>query len=128
VDPVRLLPLRHPRERRLLKGALALGALLTTNSTDNSLDIVGITDPSNLGAPTRISLVAYGAGPNSVAFSDGVVAVAVESSPTPEQLDAYFKAGVKKVIVAAPVKGDTLNAACHLVREALRHVALGIRV
>lgn len=28
---------------------------------------------------------------------------------TPEQLAAYFKAGVKKVIVAAPVKGGTLN-------------------
>ena len=27
----------------------------------------------------------------------------------PEQLEAYFKAGVKKVIVAAPVKGDALN-------------------
>ena len=28
---------------------------------------------------------------------------------TPEQLDAYFKAGVKKVIVAAPVKTGALN-------------------
>jgi glyceraldehyde 3-phosphate dehydrogenase len=28
---------------------------------------------------------------------------------TPEQLDAYFKAGVKKVIVAAPVKSGALN-------------------
>jgi glyceraldehyde 3-phosphate dehydrogenase len=28
---------------------------------------------------------------------------------TPEQLDAYFKAGVKKVIVAAPVKNGALN-------------------
>jgi glyceraldehyde 3-phosphate dehydrogenase len=28
---------------------------------------------------------------------------------TPEQLDAYFKAGVKKVIVAAPVKEGALN-------------------
>jgi glyceraldehyde 3-phosphate dehydrogenase len=28
---------------------------------------------------------------------------------TPEQLAAYFQAGVKKVIVAAPVKGDALN-------------------
>jgi glyceraldehyde 3-phosphate dehydrogenase len=27
----------------------------------------------------------------------------------PEQLEAYFKAGVKTVIVAAPVKGDALN-------------------
>jgi hypothetical protein len=57
------------------------GQIYVTNSTDNSLDIVAIGDPASPGAPTRISLAPYGAGPNSVAFSHGVVAVAVEASP-----------------------------------------------
>lgn len=38
-----------------------------------------------------------------------VVLEATGKFRTPEQLAAYFEAGVKKVIVAAPVKGDALN-------------------
>jgi glyceraldehyde 3-phosphate dehydrogenase len=50
--------------------------------------------------------------PGSVPWSDAGVEIVLEASGkfrTPEQLDAYFKAGVKKVIVAAPVKGGALN-------------------
>ncbi len=45
---------------------------------------------------------------------------------TPEQLDAYFKAGVKKVIVAAPVKEGALNIVMgvndHLYDPAVHHL------
>ncbi len=48
----------------------------------------------------------------AVPWAEAGVEVVLEATGkfrTPEQLEAYFKAGVKKVIVAAPVKGDTLN-------------------
>lgn len=47
-----------------------------------------------------------------VPWGDLGVDIVLEASGkfrTPEQLDAYFKAGVKKVIVAAPVKTGALN-------------------
>ena len=47
-----------------------------------------------------------------VPWGDLGVDIVLEASGkfrTPEQLDAYFKAGVKKVIVAAPVKSGALN-------------------
>ncbi|KAB8333751.1 ArsJ-associated glyceraldehyde-3-phosphate dehydrogenase [Scytonema tolypothrichoides VB-61278] len=50
--------------------------------------------------------------PGSVPWVDAGVDIVLEASGkfrTPEQLDAYFRAGVKKVIVAAPVKGGALN-------------------
>ena len=49
---------------------------------------------------------------SAVPWGDLGVEMVLESSGkfrTPEQLDAYFKAGVKKVIVAAPVKKGALN-------------------
>jgi len=50
--------------------------------------------------------------PSAVPWAEAGVEMVLEATGkfrTPEQLDAYFKAGVKKVIVAAPVKGDALN-------------------
>lgn len=50
--------------------------------------------------------------PGAVPWADAGVDIVLEASGkfrTPEQLTAYFQAGVKKVIVAAPVKGDALN-------------------
>ncbi len=49
---------------------------------------------------------------SKVSWRDLGVDIVLEASGkfrTPEQLDAYFKAGVKKVIVAAPVKSGALN-------------------
>jgi glyceraldehyde 3-phosphate dehydrogenase len=49
---------------------------------------------------------------SKVAWGDLGVDIVLESSGrfrTPETLEAYFKAGVKKVIVAAPVKTGALN-------------------
>ncbi len=50
--------------------------------------------------------------PSAVPWAEAGVEMVLEATGkfrTPEQLDAYFKAGVKKVIVAAPVKGAALN-------------------
>ena len=49
---------------------------------------------------------------SQVPWGDLGIDIVLEASGkfrTPEQLDAYFKAGVKKVIVAAPVKSGALN-------------------
>ena len=55
--------------------------LYVINSTDNSLDVVDVADPSSPELVRRVSLDAFGAGPNSVAVGNGLVAVAVESDP-----------------------------------------------
>jgi len=50
--------------------------------------------------------------PRGVPWAEAGVEIVLEASGkfrTPEQLDAYFRAGVKKVLVAAPVKGGALN-------------------
>jgi 2',3'-cyclic-nucleotide 2'-phosphodiesterase (5'-nucleotidase family) len=55
--------------------------MFVTNSVNNSLDIVDIRNPANPTLIRRIDLSQYGAGPNSVAARNNLVAVAVESSP-----------------------------------------------
>jgi glyceraldehyde 3-phosphate dehydrogenase len=50
--------------------------------------------------------------PAGVPWREAGIEIVLEATGkfrTPEQLRAYFDAGVKKVIVAAPVKGDALN-------------------
>ena len=52
------------------------------------------------------------AEPGAVPWGELGVEVVLECSGrfrTPETLDAYFRQGVRKVVVAAPVKGDALN-------------------
>ncbi len=61
--------------------AFAKGRLFVTNSTGNSLDIVDARDPAHPALVRRVNLSPWGAGPNSVDVSDGLVAVAVEASP-----------------------------------------------
>lgn len=49
---------------------------------------------------------------SNVPWADLGIDIVLEASGkfrTPQELDAYFQAGVKKVIVAAPVKNDALN-------------------
>ncbi len=67
--------------------------------------------------------------PGAVPWADAGVEIVLEATGkfrTPEQLEAYFKAGVKKVIVAAPIKGDVLNIVMgvndHLYDPARHHV------
>jgi len=66
---------------------------------------------------------------SKVPWGDLGVDIVLEASGkfrTPEQLDAYFKAGVKKVIVAAPVKSGALNIVMgvndHLYNSAEHHL------
>ena len=70
------------------------------------------------GSPDRVTLAGKTLSHTSeadfskVPWADLGVDIVLEASGkfrTPEQLDAYFKAGVKKVIVAAPVKSGALN-------------------
>lgn len=67
--------------------------------------------------------------PGAVPWADAGVEIVLEATGkfrTPEQLEAYFKAGVKKVIVAAPVKGEVLNIVMgvndHLYDPARHHI------
>jgi sugar lactone lactonase YvrE len=55
--------------------------LYVTNSANNSLDIVDASDAAHPGLVKRIDLSPWGAGPNSVDVTDGLVAVAVEAAP-----------------------------------------------
>ena len=51
------------------------GLLFVTNSTDNSIDIVDISNPALPQRIKRVPLAAYGTGPNSVDAYRGIVAV-----------------------------------------------------
>lgn len=55
--------------------------VFVTNSADNTLDILDVSNPSAPFLITAIDLSPYGAGPNSVAAHKGVIAVAVEADP-----------------------------------------------
>jgi hypothetical protein len=53
--------------------------LFVANGFDNAIDILDAADPENPAKVSSIPLAAYGAGVNSVAVNNGVVAVAVEA-------------------------------------------------
>lgn len=58
--------------------------VFTTNASDNAVDVYDFSNPAAPGAPIdSIALDPFGGGVNSVAVSDGVVAVAVEGA-TPQ--------------------------------------------
>lgn len=60
--------------------------VFTTNASDNALDIYDFSDVGALGAPIEsVDLAPFGGGPNSVAASNGLIAVAVEGA-TPQAL------------------------------------------
>lgn len=52
--------------------------LFSTNSYDNTVDVIDISNPNNIQKIDSWQL--YGGGPNSVACKNGIVAVAVEAS------------------------------------------------
>lgn len=64
--------------------------MYVTNSANNSLDIVDLSDTPNLTRTNRIDLSAYGAGPNSVAVRGNLVAVAVEADPKTDPGSVVF--------------------------------------
>ena len=57
------------------------GRLYVTNADDNSLHVVDASNPRRTRLLRRIDLSPWGAGPNSVDVSGGLVAVAVEADP-----------------------------------------------
>ena len=56
--------------------------LFVTNGANNTIDILDINDPTNLFLNSSIDLSGFGGGVNSVAFSDGLLAAAVEAEDT----------------------------------------------
>ncbi|MDT8437926.1 MAG: choice-of-anchor I family protein [Wenzhouxiangellaceae bacterium] len=67
--------------------------LFATNAAANALDRFDLSDPANPVALTSISLASFGAGPNSVAVANGIVAVAVEADPAQNRgVVAFFDA------------------------------------
>src|SRR5512135_2257014 len=51
------------------------------NSTDNELAVIDLSDPAAPKLVEKVNFNGYGAGLNSVAVHDGLVAVAVEAKP-----------------------------------------------
>ncbi|MEM8650484.1 MAG: choice-of-anchor I family protein [Pseudomonadota bacterium] len=58
-----------------------LSRLFVTNSSNNTVDILDISTPSTPTQVSRLSLDPFGAGVNSVAFKNGVLAIALEADP-----------------------------------------------
>jgi hypothetical protein len=52
-----------------------------TSAGPNTLTIIDLTEPSSPILVSELDLSTYGAGPNSVAVANGIVAVAVEADP-----------------------------------------------
>lgn len=84
--PIQLKPLSTYASGSFDEGAAEIVAydpqvqqLFITNAEQNTVDIVDISNPSNLNFIDRIPLDAYGAGVNSVAAHNGVIAIAVEA-------------------------------------------------
>lgn len=64
--------------------------MFTVNGGNNSVDIVDLSDPTAPVFLSAIDLSAFGAGVNSVAVADGVVAVAVEADPKQDPGQVVF--------------------------------------
>ncbi|MEO1021694.1 MAG: choice-of-anchor I family protein [Bacteroidota bacterium] len=57
----------------------ATARLFVTNAEDNTIDILDLSDPTNITLISSIDMSSYGGGVNSVATYNGMVAVAVEA-------------------------------------------------
>jgi 2',3'-cyclic-nucleotide 2'-phosphodiesterase/3'-nucleotidase/5'-nucleotidase len=77
--------------------------LYVINTEDNSLDVVDASDPSDPQLVRRVRLDAYGAGPNSVAAQDGLVAVAVQADDKTDPGRVVFLNPAGKVLGTAQV-------------------------
>ncbi len=64
--------------------------LFVTNSGDNQIEILTVDAQANISHSSTIDLSPYGAGPNSVAVNNGVLAVAVESDPKQDNGKVVF--------------------------------------
>ncbi len=68
----------------------ATSRLFFTNADANTIGILDISDPTNLTLVTNIDISTYGAGVNSCAFSNGILAVAVEADPVTDAGSVVF--------------------------------------
>ena len=64
--------------------------LAITNSSDNTIDLVSIANPAAPELNATIDLSPFGAGINSVAFSNGILAAALEADPVTDQGSVVF--------------------------------------
>jgi hypothetical protein len=75
------------------------------NSTDNTLAVLDLSNPSAPILQETVSLAAYGDGLNSVAVRDGLVAAAVEASPKTDPGRVVFIDARSLEVVGAVVVG-----------------------
>ncbi|WP_227788807.1 MULTISPECIES: choice-of-anchor I family protein [unclassified Nodularia (in: cyanobacteria)] len=64
--------------------------LFVVNAQANTIDIIGISDPTNPSLFSNINLADFGGIANSVAFKNGLLAVAVEAFVTQDPGQAVF--------------------------------------
>ena len=64
--------------------------LYVVNASSGNIDVLDINNPANPTRIFQIDVAAYGAGANSVAVHDGIVAVAVEADPAQAPGAAVF--------------------------------------
>ncbi len=55
--------------------------LFVVNAVKSAIDVIDMSDPFNLTFDQEISILEYGAGVNSVAVNNGLLAAAIESDP-----------------------------------------------
>lgn len=68
----------------------ASNQLAITNSSDNTIDLVSILDPTNPVLNSTIPLDPFGAGINSVAFGNSILAAALEADPVTDMGSVAF--------------------------------------
>lgn len=64
--------------------------LFVVNSLLNRLEILNFSDPSAISRITTINMAPFGAGLNSVAVKNGIVAIAIENTTTANGKIAFF--------------------------------------
>ncbi len=109
-------------------GAVTAAHLLEFDSVHGAWKSVGVEDDTLLIEGKYLSFSEYST-PGEVPWEDFGVDIVLESSGefrTPSTLKPYFKRGVAKVIVAAPVKEEALNIVMgvndHLYEESKHHL------
>ena len=85
--------------------------LFVSNAKLNTLDVLDVSDPAHPSLSKTIDLAPYGAGVNSVAVKNGIVAVAVEANPkqNPGQVVFFDTSGTYRTQVTVGALPDMLT-------------------
>lgn len=88
----------------------ATDQLFTTNGVANAIDVVDVSDPNAPVLVTQLDISSYGAGIQSVAVGDGVVAAAVANADAtlPGAVVVFTTAGVFEQVYAVGVLPDSI--------------------